>query len=252
MRLSYDLTGAEEIQRDVPVYDASATAAFVIGELLMLGTTDPDSTTDGKTAFVTAYASGSTCAVRALGICMETVVDGTGVITSTNGYAYAKAIINPYAIYKCEYSQDDGFAVTSSSTTTLTIASNEDDIDGSWIFVVTGSPTANAGSLRLLRTGTTSVNVMDSALPSTDTGSTIIRILRVNHALTQLNTAGTKLISTAAAGAAVQLRIIENYVRSNSAGGVIPLRPATHKGLNSLTNAKFYADIAMLSHVYKV
>ena len=36
----YDITGAEPIVRDMPVYDA---ATLVYGEYVMKGTTDPDS-----------------------------------------------------------------------------------------------------------------------------------------------------------------------------------------------------------------
>src|SRR3990172_2462999 len=152
MKWSYDLSGAEEIQRDVPVYDASATVAFAIGELLMQGTTDADSSTDGKQAFVTGYTGDNAEVVRALGICMETVADGTAYAGSTNGFAYAKAIINPFAVYKAEYSQDTVLTAVSSSTTTFTVTRLEDDIDGSWIFIVTGSPAGNTGSLRYIKT----------------------------------------------------------------------------------------------------
>ena len=90
---------------------------------------------------------------------------------------------------------------------------------------------------------------MDSALPSTDTGSTLIKVLPVNHRLTELNTAATKLLTGANAPSGVSLHVIENWITSD-AHGLEPLRASKHDGLNSLSNVRLSSDLVMLDHVY--
>jgi hypothetical protein len=259
MRWSYDLTGAEPIERFVPVYDA---ALIDVGELLELGTTDPDSNADQGISFKT----GSTF-VDVLGISLmarntsgpnplrNPALPGDAVsvaavyATNTAGPAYNKAIINPFAIYLAEYDQTDAITAASSSTTTLTVTSLEDDIDGAWIYIVTGSPAANRGSLRFLTASASGSCTMNSALPATDTGSTLIKILPVNHRLVDPNAESTGITSAAAAASNAECTILENWIRSDS-HPFERLRRTKHQGLNDLSNAKFFAECHFTDHVY--
>lgn len=239
----YDLAGAEPIIRDVPVYDASSTAAFSLGEMLVQGGTDPDSNADCGVAFVTGYGSTSH---RMLGITQELLANGS---TAYNGAfpltQYIKAIINPFAIYLLEYDQTSVLTATSTSSTTITIGSFEDDLAGGWLFSITGSPTGNSKVLRML----TADGTISTAMPATDTGSTFIKILPVNHALTQFNAVATALGTTAAAGGGLQMRVVENYINSDEFP-MAPLRLATHGGKGVLSNAKFYSEIVIIDHIY--
>jgi hypothetical protein len=250
MQFHYDLTGAEPIVRDVPVYDASTTASFVKGELLMLGATDPDSDADQGISFITAYVSASANeGVDALGTILETVANAAALYNGA-APAYAKAIINPFAVYLCEYSQaaaDDTAITTGGVSTSLTITSIEDDIEGGWAYFPLAAGAAK-GKLRFITEATTNTLTVDSAITTT-TADTIIKILPVNHRLTSLNAGATALLTKAAAGSTVTFHIAENYIQSDG-HGLQPLRPTTHAGLNSLTNARFYADLVMLDHVY--
>jgi hypothetical protein len=91
---------------------------------------------------------------------------------------------------------------------------------------------------------------MDSALTTAGTATdTMIKILPQNHRATGLNAEATGLTTTAAASSGVSLHIMENYVNTDSIS-VQPMRRVSHAGLNSLQNAKFFADICMLDHVY--
>lgn len=260
MRYHYSLIAEDEpIIRDVPIYDAALLAN---GELLMKGTTDPDSNADQGIAFITAFGTTTAEAVHALGILSDSRynpnvqgVYATGHIpdhvpaTATDGPLYGKAIINPLAIYLAEYDQSDAITITSTSTTTLTVGSLEDDIDGSFVYFV-GTHTGVTGSLRAITTATAGSCVMDSALTTTGVSSdTIIRTLRPLSATTKLNDEATGLTTTAAINTGVSLRIVDNYVQADNIP-FTPLRKATHKGKNSLQKAKLFADICMLSHVF--
>jgi len=137
---SYDLTGAEPIIKDEPIYDGAAIAK---GELLMKGTTDPDSNADQGMAFVTAYSTtDANSAIDALGICLEDKDTDSDIsidavyATGSDGPCYGKCIINPFAVYRAEHSlaAADDAAITSTSGTTVTVGSLSDDIDGCYVY----------------------------------------------------------------------------------------------------------------------
>jgi len=262
MKWHYDLTGAEPIERYVQVYDA---ALIDLGELVMLGTTDPDSNADHGIAMVTAYTGSSAEAVDALGISLmarntsgpnpnSAATSGDTVsVASLPDVAnppYNKCIINPFAVYLAEYDQADTLAIASSSTTTVTITSLEDDIDTGWIFVVTAAVSGNDANLRQLSASAAGSATMDSAFTGGDeTSGTGIKILPVNHRTTDLNAAATGLGSNAAIGSGVSLHVLENYIQDDG-WSLQPLRARRHRGLDLTGNAHFFADVALLDHLY--
>jgi len=248
MRFHYDLSGAEPIVRDVPVYDAADMAN---GELVMLGASDPDSAADMGVAFVTAYASASaTEAVDALGIINEDFATAATIDnTPVQGSKYLKAIINPFAVYLAEYSQhaDDDVAVTTGGvSTTVTVTNLEDDIDAGWLYFCLASGGAQ-GALRLITAAATGSCTIDSALTTT-TSDAFVKILPVNHRLTSLNASAKALLSKAAAGSGTMIHILENYIEANG----IPFKALRYadKGKNGLTGVRVYADIKLIDHVY--
>lgn len=260
MKWLYDLYGAEPIERYVPVYDA---ALIDIGEMVMLGATDPDSNADHGVAFITAAVASNASCVDALGISLQKrttsgpdpaiVGDTVSVATlpDTVNPPYNKCIVNPGAVYLAEYDQADTMAVASTSTTTVTVTSLEDDIDTGWIFMVTSAVTGNDANLRQLTASASGSATMDSALAGgNETSGTAIKILPVNHRLVKLNAEATGIGSDAAAADNVSLHVVENYVADDGIS-FQPLRARKHRGLNLTNNAKFYSAVAMLDHVYK-
>lgn len=254
MIFSYDLAQAEPVVRDVPIY-AAAAGTLISGSLLMQGTTTPDSAVDMGISFVVAYTSSSAEAVDALGVLLEKTYETGGTAPTrtpvdTSGVYYGKAIINPFAIYRCEYAQaaaDDVAITTGATDTSITITSLEDDIDAGWLYFPLAAGGAK-GKLRAIATSAAAACVVDSAITTT-TSDTVIKILPVNHRTTDLGAEGADLISAAAVGSGVNLQIVENYINSD-AHVFQPLRWITHAGQNSLSNAKFYAEIALLDHIY--
>src|SRR3990167_4518187 len=234
-KFHYDLTEAEPIVRDVPVYDATT---LVYGEFIML-----DSTAASNCRFITGYTGASSEMVDGLGMMNESLTTtskadpGDGITTAktstaeaissiaatlAQGHRYGKAIINPYAVYLTEYSQaaaDDVAITTAWSTTTLTITSLEDNLDGGWILAADASTTTNfKGQLRYIDTaasGSCTVTVAPT-VASTTTVDTIIKILPLCSKATALNAGATGLLSAAAAGSGISLEIIENYISTPS------------------------------------
>jgi len=251
MRWNYDLCGAEPIIRDVPLYDATS---IVGGELVMLGTTDPDSDADHNVAFVTAYTGANTEAVDALGVCQETVACTVLPDVATAAGSYGKVIVNPFAVYLVEYSQAaaDDLALTEAwSTTTLTLTNLEDDIDCGWIVGADASTTSGfKGQVRWISAAAAGSCTLATA-PTTAgaiTVDTIIKVQPVNMRTTNLNAGATGFLSHAAIGDGVSLGIIENYIEAESVS-LAPLRRAVHNGLD-LSSVRIWSDVVMLDHVY--
>lgn len=267
----YDLTGAEAIIRDVPIY-AAATIAY--GEMLQAA--DLIAGTAGA-GFITSNALTSTCGVDALGMCNETItttskadwgdIISTAATTTTDaissiastvaeGSRYGKAIINPYAVYELEW--DDSSAsywtcAANAGTTTYT-DTVERYVEGSWFYVVpAGSTDANAGQLRYITTTSTTANWTLLSAMTTTTSDSGLLIRKVNHRIHSVNaTAGvpTKLSNLAAndAGGCISYHTVENFIESPYRVRE-PLRAQAHNGLTD-SNLKFVSDIVQLDHVY--
>jgi len=248
-----DLTGAEPIIRDVLLYDATSIEA---GEMVMLGNTTPDSNGDHGVAFQTAYdtSTGQDIAcVDALGVCQETIACTVLPDVATDAGSYGKVVINPFAIYLCEYSQAaaNDIALTSAwSTTTLTLTDLEDNIDCGWILAASESATTSfKGQLRFISASAAgSCTVGAPSIAGAATTDMIIKIYPVNHRLTMITADAQKLAPAAAVGTNVSLGIIENYVMADSIS-LAPLRRAIHDNLD-LVNPRIFAKIIMLDHVY--
>lgn len=263
MRWHFDLCGAEPIIRDEPIYDA---ATIVNGELLMLGTTDPDSANDEGISFVTAYnATAGNSAVDAIGIAMETTTTASTVscalaYSTTSGPAYAKVIINPFAIYLAEHSlaAADDQAILSTSSTTLAIASLSDDIDGSWVYFPL-TTTGVKGALRLITAAGSSTATIDSALTVAGTSSDTAVIITPPHRYASNLTADATKISSGdcqSINGATNIRVLQTYIDRDA--GLEIMRPNKHYALNNLhlvkggNGPKFYYDIVLKDHIYGV
>jgi hypothetical protein len=259
---SYDLTGAEIILRDVPVYDAATIAQ---GELIMKGTTDPDSANDEGISFVTAYdGTAANQAIDALGISLETVTTSSPIsvasaYSTTTGPCYAKAIINPFAVYMIEQSlaAADDVALTSTSGTTVTVPSLQDDLDGCHVYFPL-SATGVKGSLRLLTASASGSATMDSALVANGTGAdTVVLISAPNQYSLPLEANALKVSSgdiQATYKAATNIRILETLIDRDA--GLEIVTPAKFNGLNNLhlvkggNGPKVFYKILLKDHIF--
>jgi len=261
---SYDLEGGEIIIRDVPAYDAATIAN---GEFVMLGTTDPDSGADKGLCFVTAYnATAANQAIDALGISLETATTSSSPSIASNpaattGPCYIKAIINPLAVYMVEQSlaAADDVAITSTSTTTLTVPSLQDDIDGCFVYFPL-SAAGVKGSLRLVTAAASGSCTMDSALVANGTGAdTVVLISAPNKYSLPLEANALKVSSgdcQATYNAATNIRILETLIDRDA--GLEIMTPKMHNGLNSLqlvkgsNGPKIYYKVMLKDHIFGI
>jgi hypothetical protein len=273
-KFHYDLTGAEPIIRDIPIYDAADIAK---GEFVMMDAASAST----QPGFVTGYVSASAAEmVDGLGIMNETITTtseagigdyiSTAATTATkaissiastvaNGSRYGKAIINPFAIYLTEYSQAaaDDFALSQAmSTTTWTMTSIEQDQCASaWVYGSHASATSGfEGQLRRITSsgGDGSCVLHNAMTVAGGTSDTVIMTTPINNRLTNLDTTGTMLKSTAAVHTGVSLTVIENYI-GGKYFALQPLRRQLHDNQDlGVYGAKLYADILIHDHIYNI
>ena len=270
-KFHYDLTGAEPIIRDVPIY---AVAKITKGEMLQSG---PIAATL-KAGFVTTNALTSTAGIDSLGACMEDIgtvtpadfgdIVSTAATTSTRaissivstvatGSRYGKAIINPLAVYLFEL--DDAvasaFTFAANAGTTTYTDTVERYAEGGWVYVVPAlSTAADAGQLGYITATSTTASWTLLAAMTTTTSDKGIMVKPINHRLFSVGgVAGvaTKLsnLTTNDAGAVVSYHSVENYVGGKNKP-LEPLRAQVHSGITD-TSLKFYTDIVQLNHVYQ-
>ena len=276
----YDLTGAEPIIRDVPMYDA---AVINNGEFIM-----QNATAANKQEFITGYVDSSACMVNGLGISVEGIntdgsqggSDGGGVnfnlprlkpfdtaatiATATAvGQRWGKAIINPFAVYLTEYSQaaaDDELATTNEvADTTITLTAIEQAIDGGWIYSTHLSPiSTERGQLRYVSAANVNTLTYLTAATYTAASTTLIKILPINHELVDLTADGRKIATDLPASPVVALKVIQNYVTPGTGfsggkgtGALEVLREKLHDSTNVYAaGTKFYADLIITQHAY--
>jgi len=261
MKYAYDLCGAEPIIRDEPVYDA---AGIAYGELLMHGGGAASTGASSISGLVTAYNStaAGVHAIAAVGISLEDKdtdsspsVDTTCATTAE--HCMVKTIINPFAVYRAEYSTAQETAITSASGTNCVVAGAADNAsDNHWIHFSAGP---NAGATRYcLLSGASDTITMDSALLNTaTTADKVIFITPKNMAPDGLDTTATMLSAvssgTCGIGAATNLKVVNTFMDKDAGEEV--MKPWIHKGMDNPNvkggnGPKFYSDIVMKDHLF--
>lgn len=262
MRWHYDLTGAEPIIRDLPVYDGTSLAN---GELMMLGTTANNSADGGISLITAANGTVATQATNAVGILTESTYEVGGTAptrtnVNTSGVYLGKVIINPMAVYLCEVSNaaaQDVAVESSSTTTTIKETVTANSCDGYWILFVNCATAAIEGSLRQILTTDSTTGVTIAALDATPTTSDNYIIGHPVHALGQLLISGdgTSMTSTgtllvAASEGSLLLRVLQSYVSSPSVS-LTPLMSYISPGqINVGDGGKLFNDLVMLDSAY--
>jgi hypothetical protein len=260
MRWHYDLTGAEPIIRDCPVYDASSLAE---GELLMLGTS-ANNTADGGISLVTAgTGTASTDATNAVGILAENTYASTApsrTVDHTSGVYLGKVIINPCAVYLAEYDNDTDhdIAVGSSSTSTRIYATlstiGANGLDGYWVLFVNCATSAIEGDLRMITENTTTYFTIP-ALSATPTTSDNYIFANPKHSnAVRLVSGDARYLDCTptldAPEGATKLKVVCSYVCSPQ----VPLTPllsyVSPGQINVGKNGKLLADLAMVDHLF--
>lgn len=244
MKFSYDLYGGPAHIKEVMVFGTTLSR----DALVMRGTA---SGTNKGGAIVAASAF-----TDVIGVTQESIPavvssayneNETPSVQATGVVLLHKVIINPFAVYRCEYSQAtaDTFTGTmTSSGTTITCASLE-DLTGGFIYDIT------SGQLHYISggSGLTTLTAFNPVIAASDY---VLKIQPNFAKLVDLNTVATMIGGTgqsqAAAGSGV-VSILDTYIQANG----IPLqklRPDLHDNLNLLgKNPKFFVDIMFPKHL---
>lgn len=137
-----------------------------------------------------------------------------------------------------EYDQSDtAIQDGGGSSTTITGTNLEDDIDGGWIYMVSGT---GIGQLFYIKSSTTSTATIKSAAGTTPASSdTFIKILPIFHAKFKLNSTSDKIgTDLAVPGSPLVWVLLKNQIRYTDTAGWIDLDPTVHHNLSGL-NSKF-------------
>lgn len=187
----------------------------------------------------------STASVDAIGILRELhdfSVSGDTTNAGTSYVTHPVQLIVPGRVVRAYYSSTVLVACTQAvTTTTLTLTSLEDDIDGSFLYVQSGTGAGQTNYLTAAAAG--SCTLKAAFATSLDTTSNLIKILRRFHQKIALNADGTMLGSYDAVGVHNAV-VIDSFIERN--GDLISLDPTKHAaltGLNSLRSIRFAADI---------
>lgn len=266
MRWTYDLTGAEPIIRDEPVYDGTSISN---GSLMILGVST-NSGLDMGIALVRNTLTGSGAAVDAVGILQESTFEvtapSTTYATSTGPYL-GKVIINPFAVYRAEYytGTSDDVAVESGSSSgsileTLS-ATGANTLDGYWMYFTHNSTTSSVkGALRMI-TANDTLGVTITALATTPATTDLYIFISPPHAYASSISTDSKGLSSAVtmdqSENCTNIRVAQSWIESASLG-FIPLngykdrdRQLLLGALDGLdANTKFYSDLVLKDHLY--
>lgn len=151
-------------------------------------------------------------------------------------YVFVEAeLLDQYQPIEVEYDQTDTLAVASTSGTTVTITSLDADIDGTWLYAVSGT---GAGELAYC-VSTASGSAVTKTATGWDSTTTCIKIMKLFHQLAKIN-ATADMIGTDAADGSWTVAILENWVEYN--GKKEQLDPTKHDNV-TFTNPKFYSKL---------
>jgi len=175
---------------------------------------------------------------------------------------YMKVIINPMAVYLCEYSQaaaDDTVNTAASTGGKVTTATFTTDREGDWIYVSNvGSTAGGAGNLSKIgaSTSTTSVTACtsyDDDMATTNTADTFVVVTNPYSALAaggslDLRTDGTQIKGAAAAGTGA-ITVLESYVLDKSTP-MEPLKVERNSGKTyDAATCRLFSSISFPDHL---
>ncbi len=261
MHFHYDLTQAEPILRDIPVY---STGIITKG-------TPMESDAIATVANGRAIPATGTALERIIGVTNEEISAANATAVAATGFeTFAKIIVNPYAIYLTRYDQGASYDVpiTTAASDGKSVTSADQGVAnmvGYWVYITNvGSSVGGYGNLFCSgavtsTTAMTAVTDYDNDLAANIVGDTFISmhprygagVADGNIDLVLSTTAnGTTTISGQVAGAGSGAAVVlENYITSKSRP-MEPLVISRHSGYNYKGEApQFWADVYLAETV---
>lgn len=241
MQFSYDLYGGPAQIKSIQLFGSTLTK----GALVCAGVTTGTNFGGG----VVAPAG----LLNAIGVVESKISSAdTASVQSTGVVLLKKVIVNPFAVYRAEYSQAtaDSFTGTATSATTVITCASIEDMTGGWIYNITSGGlqyivSFSSGILNTLTAFGTAMVASDYILKiHRNLGAAATNFVDLNTAATMIGGTGQ---TQAAAGSGV-VAVWDTYIQADT----IPLqklRPDLHSGLNLLgKNPRFFADLSFPRH----
>ena len=218
--------GSGEIK--LPVY--SSTSVLVAGEGLIWG--NDGAAVDTNSLILSANAGADVFAVA-----LEVPTTQTTNVQTPVVYQALVQIIQPVNIWKIYYdlTASTDLDITSSSSTIVTTAAHDDNADGGWIYINSGT---GAGQLRYISGADGTTWTVSSAFTTTpDSTSDCILIRHVGiHAAggNILNSDRTKLLAQLDGSATSEIIVLKNFIEGPF--GRLELDPTLNSILTSADN----------------
>lgn len=239
MRYHYSTVQAEPL-----IKDFWAGATFVSGQACAIAL--------GANGALLAEAA--SVPIDVVGVSYEAATTST---LATGTLVNVKVIVNPDAVFLAQ--QDLAAAndidVVSSTTAAVTVGTSDDNLDGGWVYVNSGT---GAGQLGFIGAASTTVLTLDTtaAFGTAPDSTSDVVIIRPKWDIV----GGRDLDSTVTLLATDEdetgdVLVTENYIQSSTIP-FQPLTPRTHHNLSGLNgtgiNVRFYSDIHFQDHVLLV
>lgn len=279
MKFHYDLCQAEPILRDLPVYSVGTTAANDIPKGCAVSRIGAISTAINHMFIQRADAAVLDEVVGVSNELYDTSAHGAGIkrdktngisATGTGNTNYIKCIINPMAVYMCEWSQEgaddtaNGAADSTGKTLTGTFTSPGDDREGDWAYITNvGSTTGGAGNLFQIGAGSTTVYTAitdyDNSLAGNTTSDTFIVMntpytgLVVGGSIDMTAVAGvegTKMKGNDLTGVDTGLAIVlQNYITDKNTPITVLRADVTSGNTYDAATATLWGDLFHTGHM---
>ena len=237
MKFHFDLSGCQQIIKDIPVYGAGS--ALTIDAALMRGATA------GTNSGFAIVAAGTLAGI--LGVLQEAHADpgSAGDDSKQDGsvITFRKVLINPFAVWLAEHvgAVAAALAIDSVVTTAITVTGAEDNVDGGWML-------GSDGQLQYI-TASTTTNRTTKTASGWSAAITYAHIQPLYHAIGELDSTGVKIQNTIATTDG-KMRVLENYIQADG----VPrqkLDPTKHSGI-TYTNPKVFSDIIFTDHAFGI
>jgi len=293
MDVSRCLVGQTPYITNVKVYSAGA---LYDGALMMANSSAYSSGAQNAAEvmyYIIAAADGSTAGVDAIGAlqvgstrayadymnstnsgspqAMNIGSDGYADAASTAGFNYLPVCVSPQVMYYAEYFQQadsasganviNGADITSSTSTTVTIADLQSETDGGFLYStdLTDSAAYEPGQLRYITVGAAGSCTIDSAMKVDGTLTDFILGLPAGCTRTGLTDDGVGMCSLTdktaddpSIGLATTLTVFENWVNlGRFGGGLERFRYWSHKGIDGIKGFSAFAEIVLNDHAWQ-
>lgn len=192
----------------LPIYDATS---LVKGQGLKWGV-------DGSAVGVTALIDVAATGVDIFAVLAETPATTTTNIQTPVIYQAQVQMVNNVPVWKIywDLALANDIDVTSSTSTVVTHAAGDDDLDGGWIYINSGT---GAGQLRYVKAATTTTKTVNTAFTTTpDSTSDFILIRPVGKSTGGVDMDTTFKLLKSAVSATGKILILKSFIEGPVTG----------------------------------